>query len=299
MLAIIPGTWNMRYWQQIPTTDDLEQLVGADEITPIDFIAAVAILVAAFILSRLARRIVRWALGRLPQVADEIAAIVGRAAGWLVILFGVVYSLVVIGIDMVPALMVLIIVGIVTFFAGRGLMENFSTGLVLQGSPMFAAGDEIVTGNRTGRVREITGRTVVIQTPDGEQLHIPNRVVIEEALTNLTALGHRRSVVDVGVAYGTNLDDARLALRDAAERCSTTHRQPIPEVLFTSFGDNSVDFQLLFWHDPGILEQMRAVDAVGRSIAIVFAERGIVIAFPQRTLWWGDTGSNDSDTLER
>ncbi|MEN8238849.1 MAG: mechanosensitive ion channel domain-containing protein, partial [Actinomycetota bacterium] len=276
--------------------DDLEELVGAEDITLTDFIESIAIIVIAILLSRVVRRIVRWLLRRMPHVTDEIAVIVGRASGWLVVLLGIVYSLVVLGIDMVPALMVLIVVAVVTFFAGRGLMENFSTGLVLQGAPMFAPGDEIVTERGAGRVVEITGRTVVIETPHGEQLHIPNKVVIEDAVTNLTALGKRRSFLEVGVAYGTDLDDVRQALIDAAERCSIIRRQPAPEPLFVGYGDSSINFELLFWHDPGILEKLRAKDAVGRSVAIVFAERGIVISFPQRTLWWGDAGSDGSDT---
>ena len=177
-------------------------------------------------------------------------------------------------------------------------MENFSTGLVLQGAPMFDAGDEIITEAGMGRVIEITGRTVLIDTPDGETLHVPNRLVIQDAVTNLTAPGKRRSSLTVGVAYGTDLDVAKRAIVDAAERCSTTLRRPPPEALFNKFGDSSIVFQLLFWHEPTILERLRAIDNVGLSIVNVFAERGIVIAFPQRTLWWGEAGSDGSDTPE-
>ena len=288
----------MKLRQQVPSQGELEDFIGVDDLTLAEFVGSILIIIVAIILSRLVRRIVRWTLNRLPQVTEPIAAIVGRAAGWLVILLGVVYSLVVLGIDMVPALMVLIIVGLVTFFAGRGLMENFATGLVLQGAPMFAAGDEIITEAGMGSVVEITGRTVQIDTPDGERLHVPNRLVIQDAVTNLTAPGKRRSSLTVGVAYGTDLDRAKQAIVDAAERCSTTLRQPTPEALFSEFGDSSINFQLLFWHEPTILEQLRAIDNVGRSIVNVFAERGIVIAFPQRTLWWGDAGSDGSATPE-
>jgi small conductance mechanosensitive channel len=288
----------MKLWQQIPTTEELEDFVGVDDLTAIEFFGSIATIIIAFLLSRIVRRIVRWTLNRFPQITEPIAALGGRAAGWIVILIGVVYSLVILGIDMVPALMVLIVVAIVTFFAGRGLMENFSTGLVLQGAPMFGPGDEIVTEAGTGRVVEITGRTVLIDTPDGETLHVPNRLVIQEAVTNLTAPGIRRSSITVGVAYGTDLGEAKQAIVDAAERCSTTLRQPTPEALFTEFGDSSINLQLLFWHEPLILDQLRAIDNVGRSIVNVFAERGIVIAFPQRRLWWGEAGSDRSDTPE-
>lgn len=288
----------MNLWQQLPTSEELEDFVGADDLGIVDFLTAIAIVIGAFILSRFVRRFVRWFLAKFPQITDEIAALIGRATGWLVILFGIVWSLVVIGIEMVPALMVIIIIAIVTFFAGRRMMENFSAGLVLQGTPMFAAGDEIVTTSGTGEVREITGRTVIITSPDGEEIHIPNQSVIDDSVTNLTDLGARRSMLEIGVVYGTDLELAKQVIEQAAAECSETHSNPKPEALFAEFGDNAVNFHLWFWHDPRILERLRAIDVVGRSIAHAFAERGIVIAFPQRTLWWGDAGSDDSDAPE-
>ena len=289
----------MNLWQQIPSSEDLENFVGADDLGIVDFLAAIAIVVGAFILSRFVRRFVRWFLSKFPQITNEIAALIGRATGWLVILFVIVWALVVIGIEMVPALMVIIIIGIVTFFAGRRMMENFSAGLVLQGTPMFAAGDEIVTTSGTGEVREITGRTVIITSPDGEEIHVPNQSVIDDAVTNLTDLGARRSMLEIGVAYGTDLELAKQVIEQAAAECTETHSNPKPEALFAEFGDNAINFNLWFWHDPRILERLRAIDAVGRSIAHAFAENDIVIAFPQRTLWWGEPGSDSSDTPER
>lgn len=289
----------MNLWQQIPSSEDLEDFVGADDLRITDFVAAIAILVGTFIISRLARRFVRWFLSKFPQVTYEIAALIGRATGWLVVLIGIIWSLVVIGIEMVPALMLIIIIGIITFFAGRRMMENFSAGLVLQGTPMFAAGDEIVTTSGTGEVREITGRTVIITSPDGEAIHIPNQVVIEDAVTNLTDLGGRRSMIEIGVVYGTDLELAKRVIERAAAECSETHADPKPEALFAEFDDSAVNFNLWFWHDPSILERLRAIDIVGRSIAHAFAEYDIVIAFPQRTLWWGETGSDSSNASER
>jgi small-conductance mechanosensitive channel len=61
-------------------------------------------------------------------------------------------------------------------------------------------------------------------------------------------------------------------------------------------GDHAIEFILWFWHDPGILEAERAKDAVGRAVTRAFAEHDLVIAFPQRTLWWGDGAKpGDSD----
>ena len=289
----------MNQWQQIPTTDQIEDFVGADDITGWELGSAIVVIVGSLIVAKLVRRVVRWLVGKFPRVTPEVAALVGRAAGWLVVLIGVVYGLVLVGINMVPALMIIIILSIVLFFAGRRIMENFSAGLVLQTTPMFGPGDEIITPSGTGVVREITGRTVVVEAPDGEVLHIPNKVVIDGAITNLTHLGTRRSIVDIGVAYGTDLELAKSVIEKAAAACPETQSYRAPEALFSEFDDDAIKFELLIWHAPTIMEELHAIDAVGRSIARAFADNGIVIAFPQRTLWWGDDTSGPPDALDR
>ncbi len=283
----------MNIWTQvpIPSTDQLEDFVNADELTFWDFVWAAVVIVGAFLLSRLARRLVRRALHRFSHLSDEYAFLIARATGWVIIFTGFIYAVSILGIDIGPALMIMIAVGLVLFFAGRRLMDNFSSGLVLQGTPMFTPGDQIVTESGTGNVLEITGRTVVIETIDGERVHIPNKTVIDSPVVNLTELGSRRSTLEVGVAYGTDLDRAKRVLEDAAAACELTHPEPPPEALVSEFGDNAIEFRLLFWHDPLVLDQYRATDGVARTVARALRQHDIVIAFPQRTLWWGDPDS--------
>ena len=283
----------MSIWAQVsvPTTDQLEDFVNADSLTFWDFLWAGLVVLASVLLARVARNLLRKFLQRFPHLSTEGAFLIARGTGWVIIFTGSIYAITLLGIDVGPALLVIIVIGLVLFFAGRRLMDNFSSGLVLQGTPMFAAGDQIVTENGTGTVLEITGRTVVIETIDGENVHIPNKTVIDNPVVNLTELGSRRSTLTVGVAYGTDLDHAKQVLEDAAASSELAHSDPPPEALVSEFSDHSVDFRLLFWHDPLVLDQYRAVDGVARSISRAFAVEGIVIAFPQRTLWWGDPES--------
>ena len=287
----------MNFWlQRLPTTEDVEQIIDTQSLTIWDFVWAFLVILGSFFIARLVRRILRRLLERFENLSTEGALLIARGAGWLIVLLGVVYALSVLHVDMGPALVVIIIIAIVAFFAGRGFVENFGAGLVLQSSPMFAVGDQIITPAGTGFVKEVAGRTVRIETLEGEHVFIPNKVVIEQAITNLTDLGSRRSTFEVGVEYGTDVDVAGRVLEEAAAACETTFADPPPEALLTEMGDHAIEFQLLFWHDPGILEGQRAVNAVGRAIARAFAEHGLTIAFPQRTLWWGDgTGPETFD----
>ena len=278
----------MNLWSQVPSADDVQQLVDAESLTAWDFVAALAVVLLSILLARLLRRFLRTVLRRFPDLSAEGALLIARAAGWVVILIGVVYALVLLNVDMGPALMVILIIAVVIFFAGQTVMQNFAAGLVLQGSPMFAVGDQIVTSAGEGVVKEVTGRTVRIETMDGEGVFIPNREMINEPITNLTELGARRTTFNIGVRYGTDLELAGRVLEEAAASCDTTYPDPAPEALISEMGDHAIEFILWFWHAAGILEAQRAKDAVGRAINHAFAEHGLVIAFPQRTLWWGD-----------
>lgn len=273
---------------QVPSATDLNQYIDADSVTGTDFIWAAVVVGLAFLAARLLRTLLRSVLRRVPRLTDEAVLLISRAAGWILILIGIVYALAIIGVDLGPALMVIIILAVVLFFAGRGIIENFAAGLVLQGTPMFAVGDQIMTVSGTGTVREITGRTVAIVSPDGEEIYIPNKTVIADPTVNLTNLGSRRSTIDILVVYGTDLDRAKTFIEEATAGCDSAHSEPPPEALVSKLGDDGIEFKLWFWHDPTIIAGFRATDEVSRSVVRVLGERGVEFAFPQRTLWWGD-----------
>ena len=68
-----------------------------------------------------------------------------------------------------------------------------------------------------------------------------------------------------------------------------------PEVMAEEFDDSSIDFEVHYWHAPEILEGLRVRDEVTRAVDRALKETGIVIAFPQRTLWWGNDQSPAHD----
>lgn len=274
---------------QIGIPGDLDQVLDTEAITVWDFVWAIVIVALSLLIAALTRRLVGRALRKFPDLPQNYKLLMASASGWFVIVVGVVYALGALGVDLGPALIGLLLIAGVVFFAGRGLLENFSAGLVLQGTTMFVVGDQIETAAGTGTVLEITGRTLTIRTVDGKELNVPNTTVVNEPLTNLTKEGQRRSSLEVGVAYGTDLEEAKAALQTAAAGCELVITEPGPEALVAGFGDNAIEFELRFWHQPTIIEQRRAVDAVARAVALELAGRDIVIAFPQRTLWWGES----------
>jgi len=288
----------MKYWTEAPTVEELEDFLGADQVTAWNVGSAILVVLVSILAAGILRRLVRWLLKKVPRLRPGIPDLVGRATGWMIVMTGIIIALTVLGIDMIPALMVFIVFGVVFFVVGKGLLTNFSAGLVIQGTPMFDVGDQITTTAGTGTVTFITGRTVVIRTEDGEEIHVPNKVVINDPVTNLTHLGSRRSSLSVGVAYGTDLDEAKRVIEDTVTRSAVTHTDPPAEALVAMFGSNAIVLEVHFWHEPTILEQMRAVDTVAREIAAGLAEHGIVIALPQRVLHWDKPTTDNEPGLQ-
>jgi small conductance mechanosensitive channel len=196
---------------------DVERLGEAlsvdDGLTGWDWAQAGIIVVASIMVSGVVKAGVARLLRR--SVDEAVADLVGRLAAYTIVIFGVLYALDQVGVRIGPLLGALGIVGIALAFALRDILENFVAGLLLQFRRPFSYGDQIVSGDIEGTVLSIDARSVTVVTPDGETVHIPSSRVITDAITNHTARGSRRTTLEIGVAYGTDLASAREVVLDA------------------------------------------------------------------------------------
>ena len=89
--------------------------------------------------------------------------------------------------------------------------------------------------------------------------------------------------MQVGVAYGSDIDQVREVLMGVATDSGLAADHPEPRVRFRNFGDSSLDFQLQVWIDePGL--RGRALDQLLSATYKRFNEEGIEIPFPQRVV---------------
>lgn len=244
---------------------------------------AAGIIVVAVVLSRVARAV----LTRLVERAGSnsfLSDFLGRLVGYVVVAFGLVYALEQIGVEITPLLGALGLVGIALAFALQSILENFVAGVLLQVRRPFEKGDEIESQDYTGVITSVDSRTMSVLTPSGETVRLPNAEVIRHPIVNLTEHGQRRTTLEVGVAYGTDLKLAIGVARSALDDLDALLHEPAPEVVGTGFGDSSLDLAVLFWHGPSIAEKRRAIDQVMIAIDTAFEKHDITIPFPQRTL---------------
>ena len=266
--------------------DSLSEALDTGGLEAVDWITAgvvaVVALLAAVVVSRLVSRVMQRR-GTESLVGD----LVGRLIAYVVVAVGLVYSLSVLGVRIAPLLGALGIAGIALAFALRDILENFVAGLLLQIRRPFDKGDQIVSGDHQGTVREVNARSVVVLTPDGERVVIPSAKLINQPIVNLTAHPVRRTTLEVGVAYDTDLDRAKEVIEAALASVDGIVTVPAAETRVFRFGESSIDIAIRFWHAPRIATMWEVRDEAARAVKRAFDEAGIEVPFPQRVLWTG------------
>ena len=139
------------------------------------------------------------------------------------------------------ALLVGIGLALQTFF------QDIISGILILADQTVHVGDIIEIDGKVGRVENIKIRTTRAVTFDNKVLIIPNHKYLTSTLFNWTENGTvLRGSVSVGVDYNSDVDQVKEILLDIADSHPHLMKNPTPNVIFKNFGDNSLDFQLIF-----------------------------------------------------
>jgi len=170
---------------------------------------------------------------------------------------------------------------------GFGLQEivaNFVSGLIILFERPVRVGDTVTVGDTDGVVTKIRIRATTIRNWDRKELLVPNKEFVIGRLLNWSLSDPvTRIVLVVGVAYGSDVEQASAIMTRIAEANEHVLDEPPPVVTFDTFGDNALTLTLQAFVDS-VDVRLSAISALNRAINQAFAEAGISIAFPQRDL---------------
>ena len=178
------------------------------------------------------------------------------------------------------------IVGLALSFAAKDTLSNLFAGLSIVADAPYKTGDFIIldSGER-GMVTFIGLRSTRILTRDDVEITIPNGVIGNAKITNEAGgpSTRHRIRVQVGVAYGSDIDRVVEILDSIADEHDEICRTPAPRVRFRRFGESSLDFELLCWIEQPV-DRGRMLHELNCAVYKAFRDRGIEIPFPQRDL---------------
>jgi small-conductance mechanosensitive channel len=175
------------------------------------------------------------------------------------------------------------IVGIAVGFAAQTSMSNLISGLFLISEKPFQIGDAIRVGDKTGVILSIDLLSVKIKTFDNQYIRIPNSVLINTELTNVTRFPIRRLDIKFSVAYQTDVTRLRRVLLEVAASNPHCLDEPEPLIVFTDFGDSGLQFLFGVWfYKPDYLELK---NSLMQQIKESFEAEDIQFAYPARMLY--------------
>ena len=185
------------------------------------------------------------------------------------------------------------VVGLALSLAFQDPILNFFSGILLTVRTLFKVGDLVEIDGYFGKIKELNLRHTSIQTVQGQDVMIPNKIVAQTPLKNFSVLKMRRVDLSCGVSYGDDLHKVKRVTTKAIEDNVSHDRERGVQLFFTEFGDSSINYSVRFWLDQRKTSQPDYLQAQSDAIVAVFDaynEHDIMIPFPIRTLDFGIKG---------
>ena len=226
----------------------------------------------------------RWVTRKMPREDKVKFNTVFSFGRWIIyiIVILIVFDSIGINVTAVFAASAALLIGV--GLALQTLFQDIISGIFILIDQSAHVGDIIEINGKVGRVEEIKLRTTRAVTIDNKVLIIPNHMYLENSLFNWTQNNNiTRESVTVGVAYGSDVQLVKKLLLQAAGDHKAILDDPPPLVLFTDFGDSSLDFKLVFTLDNSFMAAIPQSE-LRFEIDRLFRENNITIPFPQRDI---------------
>ncbi len=170
---------------------------------------------------------------------------------------------------------------------GLGLQQTFNdviSGIILLSERSIKVGDVLEIDGDVVRILNIGLRTSKGLNRDEISVIIPNSLITTNKVINWSHQSKKtRFRIDVGVAYGSDVDLVIKILEESALEHKEVSGKDLVEGRLVDFGNSSMDFQVLFFSDS-IFRINKVKSEIRRIIYRKFAENNVTIPFPQMDL---------------
>jgi small conductance mechanosensitive channel len=295
------------------TWNDLGHLIVGRPLTILGLV--VLGLVARWLLHRLVDRVTRRAEDgllpdRLSQLATDPTRRTQRARTVGSLLKSIVsgITVAVVGtmilsefVNIGPILASAGILGVALGFGAQSLVKDFLSGIFMIFEDQYGVGDVVDAGEATGTVEAVGLRVTRLRDVDGTVWYIRNGEIVR---VGNKSQNWARTVLDIGVAYDTDLTRVRRILEEVAHGLweDDEFRGVVieePEVWgVEALAPDAVTIRVTLKTAP--LEQWRVARVMRERIKARFDHEGIEIPFPQRVVWQRtEAGASTADEGEQ
>ena len=265
-------------WQQTTTT---EAGTVMESITLFNLLVALAIVGITYVLVRNISGILEVLIFSRVKLSQGTPYTITTLLTYVLVAVGGAWAFATLGMSWSKLQWLFAALSVGLGFGMQEIFANFVSGIILLFERPIRVGDTVTINGVSGTVAKIRIRAITLIDFDRKEVIVPNKSfvtgqVINWALSNTMT----RLVINVGVAYGSNLELVKKLLLQAANEQTTVLKDPEPRAYFLSFGASTLDHELRVYVAQ-LAERTNTIDALNRRINELFAENNIDIAFNQ------------------
>lgn len=289
LISVIIGIYiGLEQIKKIATPDDitLNQILYYLQIATFIII----VLFVARLVSRLISAAFGWYMDEVSRKTESnltatIAPLTNKIISIVIFLTGIMIILEHFGVSIGSLLVSLGVGSLAIALAAQDTLANMIAGFVIMIDRPYRVGDRIqLPSGEIGDVTQIGLRSTHILNFDNNHVVVPNAEIIKSRLINFSYPQEAvRAFVDVGVAYGTDLDYARKILLNLAANHNDVLKDPAPEVFVIEFGQSAVVLRLNMRTDD-FTKKWGVETSLREQIYKAFASSNIIIPLPQRVV---------------
>jgi MscS family membrane protein len=238
----------------------------------------------------------QWAARTESTLDDQLAPLLRKSLRIFVVVMAVLMVVQSFGYPITGLLASLGIGGLAFALAAKDTISNIFGSLMIIFDRPFKVGDTIRAGEIEGTVEELGFRSTKVRTFSKTLISVPNNIIANIAVDNISRMPVRRINMTIGVTYASRREQICAAV-ERIKAMLQAHPGVDPEVIrvnFTDFGASSLDIVITcFTATTDLAEHLKVREQVCLQIMAIIEELGLDFAFPSRTVFLHHAGPGD------
>jgi small conductance mechanosensitive channel len=219
------------------------------------------------------------------ELEAPVRSLLGRMVEVLVLGLFILLALQNLGVELLPLIAGLGIVGAGVALATQGVLGDLVAGLTIMVSRPFRVGDYISIVKEEGTVQDITLGSTTLGHGDLSRVVIPNRKIVGEILHNYGRI--RQLSLEVGISYDSDVSGALDAIREVLRANPRVLQEPAPGVQVARLAESAIAIAIAPWVQ--VSDYGAASGEINQAIVEVFRSRSI--ALPVQREDWMDSST--------
>lgn len=180
------------------------------------------------------------------------------------------------------------IVGMAVSFAAKESIANVFGSFAILYDQIFDLGDYVIINDIEGTVVDINLRSTKIKTLDNSIIILPNNVVANAVVTNISAIPKRRIDEVIGVTYDTPTEKIERAVQILKDVLRNNDEVETNDslVYIEKLNSSSIDIHMQAYVNYGDVTNFRRIrENVIMEILKQYRQEGIEFAFPSQSIY--------------